>query len=85
MPKKTYTPGDAVTVADLEVGDLVFARRDHLTKLPSTPVKVVKLLPAPGSDKRRIVVQSPYQVLSPWTLGWLNPARELIRAVPVEA
>lgn len=83
--KTMYTPGDAVTVADLEVGDMVFARRNHVTKLPSTPVRVVKILPAPGSDKRRIVVQSPHQVRSPWTLGWLNPDRELLRATPVEA
>lgn len=84
MSKQLFTPGDPVAVGDLEVGDTIYARQNHLTKQPSTPVEVVKLTPSVKTTGLiRVVVQSPYQRRSPWSVGYVSVSREYLRAEPV--
>ena len=83
MSKQTYTPGDTVTAGNIAAGDMIFARRDHLTKEPSAPVRVEKTSSFPKApDLVRFVVQSPYQVRSPWVIGPIRADKTFTRAVP---
>lgn len=84
MPKQEYNPGETVTVGALEVGDLIFARRNRTTQAPSAPVRVERLQPSvKGSGLVLVVVQGLYTG-GPWVMGWLPVARTFPRAVPVE-
>ncbi|MEV7797475.1 hypothetical protein AB0O14_00145 [Microbacterium foliorum] len=83
MSKQKYTPGDTVTAGDIAEDDMIYARRDHLTKKPSTPVHVEKVSSFPKApDLVRFVVQSPYQVRSPWVIGPVRADKTFTRAVP---
>lgn len=83
MSKQTFTPGDTVNAGDIAEGDMIFARRDHLTKEPSTPVRIEKAFTFPKApDLVRFVVQSPYQVRSPWVIGPIRADKTFTRAVP---
>lgn len=83
MSKQQYTPGATVTVGALEVGDLIFARRNRLTKAPTAPVRVHRLQPSvKGSGLVLVIVQGVYTG-GPWIMGWLPLARTYTRAVPV--
>lgn len=89
MPKPTFTPGVTVAAGALEIGDTIYARQNHITKQPTTPVEVVRLVPSVKTlGLVRIVVQSPYQRQSPWTIGtsgYVSVDKAFTRAVPVEA
>ena len=83
-PNPQFTIGDPVAVSALEVGDTVYAKHDHTTQEPTTPVIVTALRPSRKTEGlMRITVQSPYQRVSPFTLGWLRLDKTLPRAVPV--
>lgn len=82
MSTLTHSPGETVTVADAEVGDLLFARRDRATQAPKQPVRVTHLHESPFSTRRLVVVVNLYGGGMPWFMGWLEPGRELTRAVP---
>ncbi len=84
MSKTIYSVGEPVTVADAQVGDLVFARRDRATKAPKQPARVTNLHASPISSRRLVVVVNLYGGGMPWLMGWLEPGRELTRAVPGE-
>ncbi|PKQ17838.1 MAG: hypothetical protein CVT68_06430 [Actinobacteria bacterium HGW-Actinobacteria-8] len=84
MSKTIYSVGEPVTVTDAQVGDLVFARRDRITKTPSKPVGVTHLHASPISSRRLVVVVNLDGGGMPWLMGWLEPGRELTRAVPGE-
>lgn len=86
MSKPQFTPGATVAAGALEVGDTIYARVNHITKQPSTPVEVVKITPSVKTTGLvRIVVQSPYQRQSPWSAGFVSVDKTYTRAVPVEA
>lgn len=82
MTSVTYVAGDPVTIADLRVGDSVFARRDRETKAPKQPVRISHLHASPISSRRLVVVVNLHGGGTPWLLGWLEPGRVLTRAVP---
>ncbi len=84
MSKTIYSLGEPVAVADAQVGDLVFARRDRATQAPKQPVRVTHLHAAPISSRRLVVAVNLYGGGVPWLMGWLEPGRELTRAVPGE-
>lgn len=85
MSKQQYEPGETVTVGALEVGDVIFARRNRLTKTPSAPVQVTGLTPSVrDTGLIQVVVQSVYGPEGRWVVGWLNPDKAYPRAVPVE-
>lgn len=83
MPHQKYTPGNTVTVGDLQVGDTIYARTNRKTKQPISPVVIRRIDPSPISDCRLMVVQSLYGRQAPWLMGWLNPTRPIVRAEEV--
>lgn len=84
MSKTIYSVGEPFTVADAQVGDLLFARRDRATQAPKQPVRVTHVHESPFSTRRLVVVVNLYGGGMPWFMGWLEPGRELTRAVPGE-
>ena len=92
MPKQSFTPGTTVTVADLEVGDLIYASHNLQTKEPSKPVEVVRLQPSAATFSPpmvRVVVRNliGYE-LGPWPIGrsgYLALDKTFTRAVPAGA
>lgn len=83
MPKQQYTPGTPVAVADLEVGDTIYARRNRLTKAPTAPVRIDTVTVSQRGNG--LIQLSVIGYNGRWWMGWLNPTRTFPRAVPVEA
>lgn len=83
--KQQYTPGEVVTVGGMEVGDVIFARRNRLTKAPTAPVQITGLTPSVrDTGLVQVVVQSVYGPQGRWVMGWLAVDKAYPRAVPVE-
>ena len=83
-PNPAFAPGATVTVADLKVGDTIYARHDRTNNEPIAPVEVKYLTPSTrGTGLTLVTVQSPYQQQGPWPLGWLAAGAPIIRAVRV--
>ncbi len=84
MSKTIYSVGEPVTVANVQIGDLVFARSDRITNAPKQPVCVTHLRPSSTFPRRVVVVVNLYGRDTPWLMGELEPGHELTRAVPGE-
>lgn len=82
MSKPTFTTGPTATAGELQVGDLIYARHDHITKEPSAPVRIEKASTFPSAPGLvRFTVQSPYQRQMPWVIGPIRTDKTFTRAV----